>query len=52
MQGCFGQHGRRNDRGEHAEQDATVFELLKFSPRLQKDFPMDAEKPTVRWIEK
>ncbi len=27
------------------------FELLQFSPRLQKDFPCDADKPTIKWIE-
>lgn len=31
---------------------ASQFGLLAFSPRLQKDFPMDAEKPAVRWIGK
>jgi hypothetical protein len=31
---------------------ASQFGLLDFSPRLLKDFPMDAEKPTVRWIGK
>ena len=25
-------------------------ELLKFSPRLEKDFPKDAERTTFRWI--
>jgi len=27
-------------------------ELLQFSPRLQKDFPSDADKPTFKWIGK
>ena len=28
------------------------FELLQFSPRLQRDFPADAEKTAVRWVGK
>jgi hypothetical protein len=26
------------------------FELLQFSPRLQKDFPKDAKRPTFAWV--
>jgi hypothetical protein len=26
------------------------FELLQFSPRLQKDFPKDAKRPTFGWV--
>jgi hypothetical protein len=29
---------------------ASPFGLLQFSPRLQRDFPADAKKPTVRWV--
>lgn len=25
-------------------------ELLQFYPRLQKDWPADAERPTIRWV--
>ncbi len=25
-------------------------ELLQFSPRLQNDFPSDADKPIIKWI--
>jgi len=28
----------------------TQIELLKFFPRLQRDFPEDSEKPKVRWF--
>jgi hypothetical protein len=31
---------------------ASPFGLLGFSPRLQRDFPKDAAKPTVRWVGK
>jgi len=26
------------------------FELLQFSPRLQRDYPKGAKAPTVRWV--
>jgi hypothetical protein len=26
------------------------FELLQFSPRLQKDFPKDAKRPKFGWV--
>lgn len=29
---------------------ANFLELLQFSPRLQKDFPKDANKPRVYWV--
>jgi hypothetical protein len=28
----------------------TSGELLQFYPRLQKDWPADAERPTIRWV--
>ena len=28
----------------------SYLELLSHTPRLQKDFPRDAETPTVRWV--
>lgn len=31
---------------------ASPFGLLGFSPRLQRDFPKDAARPTVRWVGK
>src|SRR5271166_737101 len=31
---------------------ASPLGLLNFSPRLQRDFPKDAEKPRVRWVGK
>ena len=31
---------------------ASVTELTRFTPRLQKDFPKDADKPKVYWIGK
>jgi hypothetical protein len=30
--------------------NATKFTLLAFSPRLQSDFPKDAQEPKVYWI--
>lgn len=32
--------------------NASVFDLMKFSPRLQRDFPKDAETPTTQWVGK
>jgi hypothetical protein len=40
------------DEEVEALKNASSLELLQFSPRLQRDFPADAEKPTVRWIGK
>ena len=31
---------------------ASVIELSQFAPRLQKDFPTDAENPSVHWVKK
>src|SRR4051812_45545442 len=31
---------------------ASTFELLKYFPRLQRDWPKGAEAPTTRWIGK
>jgi hypothetical protein len=32
--------------------NASTFELLHFFPRLQRDFPKDAQEPTTRWVTK
>lgn len=32
--------------------EKSPLELLQFSPRLQQDWPSDAEKSTIRWIGK
>ena len=32
--------------------EASPFELLEFSPRLQSDFPKEADKPKVYWVGK
>jgi len=32
--------------------NATSSELFKFSPRLQRDFPKEAQEATARWIGK
>jgi hypothetical protein len=31
---------------------ASSFELLQYFPRLQWDFPKDAQTPTARWVRK
>src|SRR5262245_7060663 len=31
---------------------ASSFELLKYFPRLQRDFPKEAQAPTARWVGK
>lgn len=40
-----------NDEIETLKKSSPI-ELLQFSPRLQKDFPKDADKPRVFWIGK
>ena len=39
-----------SDTEIEALKETTPSGLLQFVPRLQKDYPKDAEQPTVRWI--
>ena len=41
-----------SDTEIEALKKASPFELLKYFPRLQRDWPKEAPAPTVRWIGK
>ena len=32
--------------------NSSIFELTQFTPRLQKDYPKDADKPRIYWVGK
>jgi hypothetical protein len=41
-----------NDTEIDALRKASSFELLSYFPRLQRDFPKEAQAPTARWVGK